>query len=436
MLHFLAQELNDILTSTAPGALLSDFGQRMYFPKGIIAQSAEAKQFGKKANGTIGMTVKDGKPVILPCIHKQVPDLSSAELVAYAPTAGNPELRQLWKEKIIRKNPALTGKNFSLPVVVPGLTAGISYLCDLFLSEGDVLLSGDPSWDNYVLIAESRRKARFVQFNMFTEAGLDGRFNCAEFKKAVETNAASGKLRILLNFPQNPSGYSPTKSEADEICSIIKETAEKGCTVMVWCDDAYFGLNYESDIEAQSLFARLADMHENVFAAKIDGPTKEDFVWGFRCGFLTFAGKGLTDAHYDALVKKLMGDIRSSVSCCSTPPQSIMLRAFKEASLEAEKKEFRDMLERRYRKVRTFLEDKRTHPVLQPMPFNSGYFMSLRCNGIDAEQLRQKLLHKKGIGGIAIDDKTFRIAFSSIDERLIDEVYEAVYTTADELAHS
>ena len=140
MIHCLAQELNEVLENTTAGALMSNFGKRMYFPKGIIAQSNEAKQLGKKANATIGMTVCGGKPVTLPCIQKQVPSLTSAELVAYAPTAGNPELRALWKEKILEKNPTLKGKNFSLPVVVPGLTAGISYLCDLFLSKGDVLL--------------------------------------------------------------------------------------------------------------------------------------------------------------------------------------------------------------------------------------------------------------------------------------------------------
>ena len=104
MLHCLAQELNDTLKSTTAGEMLSDFGQRMYFPKGIISQSAEAKTLGKKANGTIGMTLCQGVPVTLPCIQKQIPTLTPGELVAYAPTAGDPELRALWKEKIIQKN--------------------------------------------------------------------------------------------------------------------------------------------------------------------------------------------------------------------------------------------------------------------------------------------------------------------------------------------
>lgn len=52
MINPLAQELNDALKGTTAGELLSDVGVRLYFPKGIIAQSGEAKKLGHTANGT------------------------------------------------------------------------------------------------------------------------------------------------------------------------------------------------------------------------------------------------------------------------------------------------------------------------------------------------------------------------------------------------
>ncbi len=60
--------------------------------------------------------------------------------------------------------------------------------------------------------------------------------------------------------------------------------------------------------------------------------------------------------------------------------------------------------------------------------------MCFTCNGIDAEQLRQKLLHENQIGTIAIDSKHLRIAFSSLDKRDIESVYEAVYAAAEDMA--
>ncbi len=429
MINELAQELNDALSGTTAGSLLSDMGQRLYFPKGIIAQSGEAKKLGKTANGTIGMTVIDGSPVALPSVQEIVPALSSRELVAYAPTAGNPDLRALWKESIIKKNPSLKGKLFSLPALVPGLTAGISYLADLFLDEEHSLIASDPSWDNYVLIANARRNAPFVQFQMFK----DGRFNIAGLKEKMEEEAKRGSVRVLLNFPQNPSGYSPTADEAKEIIAFVKSLADRGVKVMIWCDDAYFGLDYEENIEKQSLFAYLADLSENVLAAKIDGPTKEDFAWGFRCGFITFAGKGMTEAQYDALVKKLMGAIRSSVSCSSTVPQSLLLRAFKNPGFETQKAELRKVLEARYRKVRAFVDGHKSG-ALEALPFNSGYFMAFDTRKVDAEQLRQTLLKERGIGTIAIDAHTLRVAFSSLEEDQIDTVYSAIYEEAERLS--
>ena len=59
--------------------------------------------------------------------------------------------------------------------------------------------------------------------------------------------------------------------------------------------------------------------------------------------------------------------------------------------------------------------------------------MSFRTIGIDAEALRVKLLNEKGIGTIQIDPQTLRVAFSSIEENLIEKVYTEIYNTAEEM---
>ena len=429
MLNPLAQELNERLADSVAGALLSEEGLRMYFPKGIITQSEEAKKGAFKANGTIGMTIIHGIPAILPSVQKSVPSFDARSLVAYAPTAGQKEFRTIWQKQIIDKNPLLKTKKISLPVVVPGLTAGISYIADLFIDEAKPLVAPDPSWDNYALITEARRGAELHRFNFFDGKKID----MTALENAVKKEAvARGSVRLLLNFPQNPSGYSPTKNEVAEICRIIREAASGGAKLLIICDDAYFGLNYENDIEEQSLFAHIADIHENVLAVKIDGPTKEDFAWGFRCGFVTFASKSFSDDHCDALVKKLMGVIRSSVSCSATPSQSLLMHSYADPENEVQKAAFRKILEARYRAVRRFVDSHKSRAI-ETLPFNSGYFMSLRLNGIDAETLRKKLLSEKGIGTVSIDSRTLRIAFSSIDEDKIESVYTDIYAAADEM---
>ncbi len=426
----LAEELNKILDNCVVGRMLSDLGRRIYFPKGIIAQGEEAKRLGKTANATVGTAVEGGAPLMLSSIKKHLPSLSAAESVSYSPTAGNPSLREKWKALIIKKNPSLQSIDFSLPVLVPGLTAGISYLCDMFLDETRPLLAADPFWENYSLIVEARRNSALHKFKMFE----GGAFSVRNFKEALVKEAESGSVRLLLNFPQNPSGYTLYKEEAEEICAALTEIASNGADVIVFCDDAYFGLNYEEGLCPESIFARLASAHERILAVKIDGPTKEDYAWGFRTGFVSFASKGMTGEQYDALVRKMMGLIRSSTSCAATESQSIILKAFDDPSTEKEKEEFKNILRERYCLVKKSLEAHKGSFAIEPLPFNSGYFMCLRCIGVGAEQVRQELLAKHGIGTVAIDEQHLRVAFSSLEAEKIEYVYSMIFKTAEELA--
>ena len=58
-LNPIAQALNEKLETAAPEILemLSAYGRRLYFPKGIISQTAEAKQKATRFNATIGIAV-------------------------------------------------------------------------------------------------------------------------------------------------------------------------------------------------------------------------------------------------------------------------------------------------------------------------------------------------------------------------------------------
>ena len=90
------------------------------------------------------------------------------------------------------------------------------------------------------------------------------------------------------------------------------------------------------------------------------------------------------------------------------------------------------MLKGRYDAVRKFVDTHKSSK-LTPLPFNSGYFMSFHVEGVDAEDLRKKLLKEREIGVIQIDPHTLRVAFSSIDEEKIEEVYTQIYDVANEM---
>ena len=116
---------------------------------------------------------------------------------------------------------------------------------------------------------------------------------------------------MLLNFPNNPTGYTPNKEEADGIVSALYEAAEAGINIVTLLDDAYFGLFYEDSVK-ESLFAQLAGLHSRILPIKIDGATKENYVWGLRVGFITYAAESEDVLH--ALEEKTKGIIRGAIS--------------------------------------------------------------------------------------------------------------------------
>jgi aspartate/methionine/tyrosine aminotransferase len=129
-----------------------------------------------------------------------------------------------------------------------------------------------------------------------------------------------------------------------------------------------------------------------------------------------------------------MGAIRSSVSCSNTPAQYFMLKAQADQRTAGEKERFKEILRKRYGAVKTLVQAHENHRVLRALPFNSGYFMSFVCSNVGAERIRQELLNNYGIGTIALGDRYLRVAFSSIEEAHIEEVFKTIYEVAEKLA--
>ncbi len=425
----LAVELNRTLEGTVAGDMLSPFGRRMYFPKGIIAQCAEANQLATRHNATAGVAMSNGQTMHLHDIYGlYVSDtFLPNDIFNYAPAGGDLRLRKLWSQALLDKNPTLAGTPISLPIVTAGLTHGISIAAQMFIGEGEPVVIPDLYWDNYDLIFTDLCQADVRTFPLFDDRS---RFNVAGMKATLA--ACGGKGRLLLNFPNNPTGYTPTRTEMLAIADALIELAEGGMELVVISDDAYFGLFYETDTCRESLFSRLAGAHENILAIKCDAATKEDMVWGFRIGFLTFGGKGLSEAQYDALLKKTMGAIRCTVSSCDKPGQSMLLRAMERGGdYQTDKAHAKQEMERRYRKFISALARHTDASLLTPYPFNSGYFMAFRCAG-DAEALRRRLLDVYHVGTVNILGKTLRVAYCSVECDNIDDLVDTIYQAAEE----
>ncbi len=428
----LAEELNEIIKkgNVHIYEMLSHLGKKLYFPKGILSQGGEAKKLANKYNATIGVATEGDQPMYLPSAYRCFNEILPRELFLYAPASGIPELREKWKEKMLQENPQLQNKKFSLPLVTNALTHGLSLVADLFTNPHDKLILPDKLWGNYKLIFGVRKEVDIEYYPFYDE---NGGFNLIGFRETLERCSSAGKLIILLNFPNNPTGYSISKTEAKEIVEILHQIAKNGCNIIVVTDDAYFGLYYAEETLKESLFGYLANLDKRLLAIRLDGATKEEFVWGFRVGFITYGSADTPNELYAALEKKTMGAIRGNISNCPRPSQTVVLKTLESPTFRQEQQEKFKILKERALEVKRVLKNAKYTEVWNVYPYNSGYFMCLKLNTVNTEQLRQHLLKKYGVGVIAINETDLRIAFSCLEVNQIEDLFEIIYTAIKEL---
>jgi len=432
----IAQEFNAVIKNGNPHLMemFSKTGRRLFFPKGILTQAAEARQKAyDKFNATIGIATENLRTMCLPSVMSYIQDIRPSDSLTYAPSFGIFGLRQMWKEAMYEKNPSLKGKAVSLPVVTNGITHGISVFADMFIDPDDVVIFPDKMWGNNTLILSVRKDAEISQYPLFSDKGG---FNLKAFEENVRRNAHNNyKVVVFLNFPNNPTGYTISDQEGDRIAEILTSVAEEGTNVIAVTDDAYFGLCYEDGPMRESLFARLCSRHPRLLAVKLDGATKELFVWGLRVGFITYGTviNGDHSAFYDALERKTAGNIRGTVSSASHLGQSIIFKAMRSPTIQAERAEKVEILRKRAMRAKEVLANPKYKEVWEPYPFNSGYFMCLKLKTVNAEKLRLHLLDNQKVGLISINDTDMRITFSSVDEENIAELFELIFKGIKEI---
>lgn len=430
----IAQELNDIINESNPHIfeMLSNMGKALFFPKGILSQSAEAKQKADKINATIGIAKEGSSVLSLPSVTKYIKDIDPDDYLSYAPSFGIPGLRNKWKSDMYKKNPSLENKKISLPVVTSGITHGVSILSDMWIDSNDVIVLPDMMWGNYNMTFCIRNSGRIVHYKAYDDQLTQ--FNVESFEQVIRQQAKENdKIVTVLNFPHNPSGYSLSVAEADKVASILIDVARQGTNVVAACDDAYFGLFFEEETSKESIFSKLSGADKRLVAIKLDGATKEDYVWGFRTGFITYGVCGDDDTVLEALEKKTAGCIRGNISNASHLSQTILLKSMADENYDAYKQEKFELLKSRALKMKEVLNDPKFKDAFDVYPFNSGYFMCIRLKDVNAEQLRLHLLENYGVGLISIGEENIRVAFSCLEESDVETLFDIILNGINDL---
>ncbi|MFX1391331.1 MAG: aminotransferase class I/II-fold pyridoxal phosphate-dependent enzyme [Promethearchaeota archaeon] len=442
----------------------SELGRRIFLPEGIFYWSRRAKKEAEII-GTIGSAygyekdfIDGGSSEWMPCYLREISEYSNLpmnKIVPYASIGGLSEIREIWKEWIIEKAKydekeenrlfrRLT-KYITTPVITTGITNGIYQSCSLFLNPGDFIISPNKRWGNYDNIIKKFIGAKIKSFRFFKDQNI----NLESLNDAInEVNKVQEKIVIILNFPNNPTGYFPLKKEGDEIVSLLREKQnyiERPIIVLV--DDAYEPYVYSNEALSRSIFYELHQLDEEVIPIKLDGITKELLLYGGRIGFMTFGLKPSwveDDEELENLKvevnNKLEGVIRATVSNCNQFYQIVIQKLYNKKGIKEwllSREKVHSLLKTRYEKINAELA-KINNPNISVDPNSGGFFLflNLNPNKIKANEFGDYLLKEYKVGVIPIEKPDenvngIRIAYCSIDLKDIPEVIRRINLALD-----
>ncbi len=440
------------------GALdfFSDYGKQIYNPTGIFYWTGRSKTEAK-INATIGSAMGRARDIFedgdekkitycIPSMKKYFPEMSTEEIFPYAPEAGVPAFRDAWKDWLLKKAGADASRiapRLHSPFIVPGITGAIAICSRMFVDPGTPVVVPDKRWENYDNIFLRNVFCEIEEFPTFQ--GQD--FNLQGMIAAVERVWAKKNCAVvMLNFPNNPTGYCPPKAAAEKFIQTVQDWMKKTSKKLVLLlDDAYEGYVYDTEAENRSLFYSF-DPSPNFLPVKLDGISKELLWYGARIGAITlmcpdgwFEKAGREDI-FKELDNKFRGILRNTVSNSSHVAQTAALKALKNLDqVAAERQKVIDILAERYRLMKEELGKLKTD-LLIPDPFQGGFFCFVNLKpgcGLKASDVCDHLLKKYAVGTVPLEVgeiNGIRLAFCGVESKDIPTLCQSLESAVNDLA--
>lgn len=391
---------------------------------GLAAKAKDAiDKYGKEnvIDSTLGALVDDaGNLICLDTVYSELKSLPNAAIAAYAQVAGQADFLEAVQDACFRE---YKPKAYIRAVATPGGTGAVRHAIWNYTNPGDSILVCDWFWSPYVTISEEFGRT-VTNYEFFNE---NGEFNITSFKEKFETLINKQKrLVTILNTPaNNPTGYSLSDEEWDEVLNIAKENAkdpENRITFMV--DVAY--IDYASP-ERRKFFTKFTDLPENIFIMVAYSMSKGYTMYGMRSG----AAIGISSKEEIAneFYYTCMHANRANWSNGTRGAMSVMTNIAKDPvkkkAYEDEVNYYRDMLRKR---ANAFVEGA-NECGLEILPYRDGFFVSIPTNKAkeaSAELIKENLFVvplKKGLrfAVCAVAEDKCRIAPAKI-KRVLDSL--------------
>lgn len=343
------------------------------------AAVAAAAKYGKDAvtNATIGAILDENEQLVcLPTVEKVFRGLSTNELIAYAPISGLPEyLDCVLTAAFGNSRP----EGYIAAVATAGGTGAIHHAIWNYTNTDDTVLCSDWYWGAYKVLCQDMGR-NFTTYKMLDD---NNKFNVSALKeKVTELLQKQDNLLYLLNTPaHNPTGYSLSEEDMDNVLEVLKEAAVSEKKIVLFLDVAYIDYAGEKE-EVRKIFKKLSGLPANILCIVGYSMSKGFTMYGQRTGAMIGVSSDKTVIDEFAAINQYTS--RATWSNINRPAMRTLATIYSDAELldkvYAERDYYYQMI-----KARADLFTKEAQECGLPMlPYVAGFFFSIPAENPDA----------------------------------------------------
>lgn len=372
----------------------------------VVAKAKKAiEEVGSEnvVDATIGSLYNEtGSIVAYDSVFNNYDAITKEVKAAYAESfTGNPDFReQVAKWTIGQANVRLA----SSVIATPGGTGAVSMTLSDILEENETVIIPDIAWGSYSLMATDKQlKAKTYQM-------FDGdHFNIESLKDAVlSVIDQQNRICVIINDPcHNPTGYTMTKEEWDEVIAFMNECSKKvPCVILN--DIAYIDYSYDLN-HSRDYMESFNQMSENVMVVVAFSCSKTMTSYGLRCGAAIILAQSPSLVRQAEIVFE-----KSARAIWSNIPNAAMDNFTQVTTLHydefmQEKAKYIDLLEAR---SAIFLREAK-ECGLAIYPYKEGFFVTIKMENNEKRNRYHEALLQANIFTVKVN-KGIRVAVCSL----------------------
>ena len=351
---------------------------RIFGASGAAAKATAQHGPANVINATIGAFMDDQERLAcLPTVEKVLREMPITEIINYAPIAGLPDYLKAVVELTFREH---RPEAYVDAIATAGGSGVIHNTIWNYSEIGDTILTSDWYWDPYKILSDDALR-KLDTFTLFDE---QQNFNIQAFaEKVTSIMTRQDGLLIILNTPaHNPTGYSITDDEWDNVLQVIKDqlkNPDKRITLLV--DIAY--LDYAGDSSTSRAFLKkFSNLPANFLAILAFSMSKSFTMYGQRTGAMI--GIASDKAVIDEFTNANLLTCRATWSNINRGAMGLLATIYKDkallAQVEQERSGFYHFIKER---ADIFMQEAKAAD-LHMLPYRAGFFLTIPAHDSDA----------------------------------------------------